>query len=80
MLVFPLTYNILTDYKTFEFSLHSYSDCVREFLCVDDPPGPHDSLEESRVRNHILDHYRFWILHIFTSMAKQTRVNLIQDC
>ncbi|PIK43403.1 putative sorting nexin-16 [Apostichopus japonicus] len=24
------------------------SDCVREFLCVDDPPGPHDSLEESR--------------------------------
>lgn len=24
------------------------SDCVREFLCVDDPPGPHDSIEESR--------------------------------
>lgn len=22
---------------------------VREFLCLDDPPGPFDSLEESRV-------------------------------
>ena len=22
---------------------------VREFFCFDDPPGPHDSLEESRV-------------------------------
>lgn len=22
---------------------------VREFFCFDDPPGPHDSIEESRV-------------------------------
>ena len=29
---------------------------VRDFFCFDDPPGPHDSLEESRVRRdrHIL--------------------------
>lgn len=26
---------------------------VREFLCLDDPPGPFDSLEESRVSMHI---------------------------
>lgn len=25
---------------------------VREFLCLDDPPGPFDSLEESRVSLH----------------------------
>lgn len=25
---------------------------VREFLCLDDPPGPFDSLEESRVSPH----------------------------
>ena len=25
------------------------SEPVRDFLCIDDPPGPHDSLEESRV-------------------------------
>lgn len=25
------------------------SIAVREFLCLDDPPGPFDSLEESRV-------------------------------
>jgi sorting nexin-16 len=28
------------------------SDPVREFLCLDDPPGPHDSLEESRVSSN----------------------------
>ena len=26
---------------------------MREFLCLDDPPGPFDSLEESRVRVHL---------------------------
>lgn len=25
------------------------SQIVKEFLCLDDPPGPFDSLEESRV-------------------------------
>lgn len=25
------------------------SDVVRGFLCLDDPPGPFDSLEESKV-------------------------------
>lgn len=29
-----------------------YSQAVREFLCLDDPPGPFDSLEESRVSVH----------------------------
>lgn len=26
---------------------------VREFLCLDDPPGPFDSLEESRVSMYV---------------------------
>ena len=25
------------------------SKAVKEFFCIDDPPGPYDSLEESRV-------------------------------
>ncbi len=30
---------------------------VREFLCLDDPPGPFDSLEESRVSHVKYDHH-----------------------
>jgi hypothetical protein len=26
-----------------------FSKPVRDFFCFDDPPGPHDSIEESRV-------------------------------
>lgn len=35
---------------------------VREFLCLDDPPGPFDSLEESRVSVHI--HVEVCVLYV----------------
>lgn len=38
----------------FFFSLFP-SDLVRGFLCLDDPPGPFDSLEESKVRSFYPD-------------------------
>lgn len=37
--------NTVTHLMLFVFD----SLAVREFLCLDDPPGPFDSLEESRV-------------------------------
>lgn len=32
------------------FNYVNFSEPVVEFFCFDDPPGPHESLEESRVR------------------------------
>ena len=34
---------------------------VREFLCLDDPPGPHDSVEESRVSTFSVIYTCQWI-------------------
>lgn len=42
------------------------SDVVRGFLCLDDPPGPFDSLEESKVWPFIPATLHFW--SIFTSL------------
>ena len=30
-----------------------FSQPVRDFFCFDDPPGPHESLEESRVSKYM---------------------------
>ncbi len=29
--------------------IYHFSEYVEDFLCISDPPGPYDSIEESRV-------------------------------
>lgn len=47
----------LSPFLTLQISVCVYSVAVREFLCLDEPPGPFDSLEESRVRHLQFTHF-----------------------
>ncbi|ELT98668.1 hypothetical protein CAPTEDRAFT_91347 [Capitella teleta] len=50
---------------------------VQEFLCVDDPPGPHDSLEESRALCDALEEQLYFMKQEI--QAKDAKVELLQD-
>jgi len=39
-----------------------FSKPVREFFCFDDPPGPHDSIEESRVSLVYIRRVRYFVM------------------
>lgn len=46
--IIPLTLSLLFLAYTGHARIRE-KKCVRDFFCLDDPPGAHDTLEESRV-------------------------------
>ncbi|XP_059139534.1 sorting nexin-16-like [Physella acuta] len=53
------------------------SQPVRDFFCFDDPPGPHDSLEESRAHCESMEEMVYRLRKELTE--KDTEMNLLQE-